>query len=201
LTPLYPAPILKHNMKHFLASALEVAEVAIVAIGAVFIIRTFLIQPFLVSGVSMAPNFSNGDYLLVDELSYYLRSPERGEVVVFHFPQDDKVYFIKRVIGLPGEKVVFEGGKVVVYSAARPEGEVLDERYLPQSRETLVRSGGRTSFDLGEAEYLVLGDNRSYSYDSRDWGVLNEKEIVGLVRLRLWPVNDFRVYAAPYYAE
>src|ERR1051325_4500890 len=93
-------------MRKFFASLLEVLEIAVIAVAAVFIVRTFLIQPFLVSGTSMYPNFSHGDYVLVDDLTYRFRQPERDEVVVFRDPEDVSTYFIKRVIGLPGEKIV-----------------------------------------------------------------------------------------------
>src|SRR5271170_7571576 len=103
-------------MRKFLAAFLEVLEVAVIAVVAVFIVRSFLVQPFLVSGSSMSPTFSNGDYVLVDELTYHLRAPERGEVVVFHDPQpgDYATYFIKRIIGLPGDKISIGNGKIVV---------------------------------------------------------------------------------------
>lgn len=191
-------------MKQFFASALEVLEVAFVALGLVFLIRTFLVQPFLVQGASMSPNFSDGNYLLIDELSYYLRNPQRGEVVVFHFNQGSSenssmVYYIKRIIGLPGEKIQIKDGKVTIFNQEHPGGMVLKEDYLPRGRETLVRPGGRSEFSLGEGEYLVLGDNRSYSYDSRDWGVARRDWMVGVARFRLWPPKDLQVFAAPNY--
>ncbi len=191
-------------MKQFFASALDVLEVAFVALGLVFIIRTFLVQPFLVQGASMSPNFSDGDYLLVDELSYYIREPKRGEVIVFKFDQSigegvSNVYYIKRVIGLPGEKVEIRNGKILVYSGGASDALVLEEDYLPRGRETLVRPGGQTKFTMGEGEYLALGDNRSYSYDSRDWGVVHRDWIVGTARFRLWPPRDVQVFAAPSY--
>src|SRR3989339_302283 len=102
-------------MRRFLASFLETIEVAFVAVGSVLIIRTFLIQPFLVNGESMEPNFSDGNYLLVDELSYRLREPERGEVIVFRYPGNEAIFYIKRIIGLPGEKVVVNGGEVKIF--------------------------------------------------------------------------------------
>ena len=186
-------------MRQFLVSVLEVVEVALVAVGAVFLIRTFLVQPFLVSGASMVPSFSNGDYLLVDELSYRFRGANRGEVVVFRYPKDESTYFIKRVIGVPGDQVEIKDGKVWIVNAERPQGFFLPERYLPDTTATTVRPGGQLGFTVHEGEYLVLGDNRSYSFDSRDWGVLAEKEVVGLVRLRLWPMRGFMVFAAPQY--
>jgi len=182
-------------MRQFFVSVLEVLEVALIAIGAVFFIRNFLVQPFLVSGSSMDPNFHDGDYLLVDELTYRFRAPERGEVAVFRYPNDESTYFIKRVVGLPGERVSVRSGKVVISDKEHPDGFTLDEKYLPGGMVT----GGNTDITLGEREYFVLGDNRSYSFDSRSWGILNGKEIIGIVRLRLWPILDLRAFAAPEY--
>lgn len=181
------------RMRKFFGSLLEVVEVAIIAIGAVFIVRHYLIQPFLVSGDSMVPNFHNGDYLLIDELTYRLRGPERGEVVVFRFPQNESTYFIKRVIGLPGERVKIEGGKITIYNADHREGLTLDESYLPKSALTSdVRD-----ITLGKDQYYMMGDNRPASYDSRRWGPLPSKDIVGLVRVRLWPVAQASVFETP----
>lgn len=187
-------------MRHFLISALEVIEVALVALGAVFVIRTFLVQPFLVSGASMSPSFHNGDYLLVDELTGYFRKPERGEVIVFRYPNDDSTYFIKRVIGLPGDVVEIVDGKVKVTSSEFPEGKILNEPYLSDRTLTSVRAGGKTKFSVEPGEYLVLGDNRTQSFDSREWGLLSARDVVGIVRLRLWPVRGFQVFAAPSYS-
>lgn len=182
-------------MRRFLGSILEVFEIALVAVGAVFLIRNFLIQPFLVSGSSMTPNFSNGDYLLIDELTYRFRAPERGEVVVFRSPSDSSTYFIKRVIGLPEERVVIKNNKITIFSGGNPQGFILDEGYLSKSAFT----SGDQEFRLKTGEYLMLGDNRSYSYDSRSWGPLKFSEIVGLVRLRLWPLTELQAFAAPQY--
>src|SRR5579862_4736714 len=109
-------------MRKFLASLLEVVEVIVIAVAAVVIIRTFLVQPFLVSGTSMVPNFQNGDYVLVDELTYRIRPPERGEVVVFHDPQDYSTYFIKRVIGLPNETIKIANNTITVFNQQNPNG-------------------------------------------------------------------------------
>ncbi len=182
-------------MRSFLASFLEILEVAVVAVVAVFVIRTFLVQPFLVSGSSMAPNFENGDYVLVDELTFHLRAPERGEVLVFHDPQDRSTYFIKRVIGLPGEKVVIANDSVTVYDKQNPDGFKLDESYIPQKVET----GGSYTYNLSSSTYLMLGDNREFSYDSRMWGPLPASDVVGLVRVRLWPLSGITAFAAPKY--
>ncbi len=182
-------------MKKFLISLVEIAEVALVAAGTVFLIRSFLFQPFLVSGASMVPNFSNGDYLLVDELTYRVRLPERGEVVVFRYPRDPSTFFIKRIVGLPGEKIEVKDGAVTIYDGSHPQGFVLNEPYLLREDVTT----GNSSFTLGENQYFVMGDNRSFSFDSRSWGFLERSDIIGLARVRLWPVANLQAFAAPTY--
>lgn len=180
-------------MRQFFASLVEVIKVTFVAVGAVLLIRNFLVQPFLVSGSSMVPNFHSGDYLLIDELTYNFRAPERGEVVVFRSPLNN-IYFIKRIIGLPGEEVRIINGEPKIINKENPGGFTLKEPYLPQGA---ITNGG--SVKLGGTEYFVMGDNRSYSLDSRSWGALKFGSIVGLVRLRLWPLNVVTVFAAPQY--
>ncbi len=186
-------------MRQFFVSVLEVVEVALVAVAAVFLIRTFLVQPFLVSGSSMVPNFKNGDYLLVDELTYRFRAPERGEAIVFRYPKDESTYFIKRIIGLPGERVVLKDNTITIFNEKHPypdKGFTLDEKeYLPASFVT----SGSEDITIGPNEYLTFGDNRSASFDSRSWGTLPKKDIIGLVRLRLWPAMELRAFAAPQY--
>jgi signal peptidase I len=182
-------------MKSFLYSIWEIVEIVLVAFITVMIVRSFLVQPFLVSGSSMEPNFSSGDYLLIDELTYRFRSPERGEVIVFRYPGDEKTYFIKRIIGLPGEKLVLEENKITLFNKENPKGLVLDEDYLPSAG----RFSGKEEIALKDGEYFVLGDNRYYSFDSRSWGNLKNNEIVGMVRLRLWPFNKVRAFEKPAY--
>lgn len=179
-------------MKKALWSFFEVAETIVIAVAAVFVVRTFVAQPFLVSGASMEPNFYNGDYLLVDEIAYRLRSPERGEVVVFKYPGDHRSYYIKRIIGLPGERVQVENDHVTVYSGS--DGKVLHESYLPSPNTT-----GDVDLTLKDGQYFVMGDNRNFSYDSRAWGPVSTSELIGLVRLRLWPVNHAMAFTTPTY--
>lgn len=168
-------------------------EVAVIAVGAVFIVRHYLVQPFLVSGESMVPNFQNGDYLLIDELTYRLRAPERGEILVFKFPGNESTYFIKRIIGLPGERLRIENNKITVYNQSHPNGVVLNEDYLPKNDIT----SDTQDVTLGKDEYFMMGDNRPASYDSRRWGPLPRKDIIGLVRVRLWPVAEAAVFNTP----
>lgn len=183
------------KIKKFLLSVWEVMEVVFVATATVFLIRSFLIQPFLVSGASMEPNFSDGNYLIIDEITYRFRSPERGEVVVFRFPKDPSVFFIKRIIGLPGERVVSNGNGLVVYQGVKDTtGTPLAESYLPHGSI-------KDRFDiwLNNDEYFVLGDNRNFSFDSRSWGPIKRDAIIGVVRVRVFPLQQFDSFTAPRY--
>ena len=139
----------------------------------------------------MEPNFENGEYLLIDELSYYFRLVERGEVVVFHYPLDTSKYYIKRVIGLPEEIVEIKNSQVIIYNDEYPGGLTLNESYLPKNLTT----NGQIKEKLGKDEYFVLGDNRSASYDSRRWGVLPKNDIVGRVWVRAWPFSRAAIFA------
>lgn len=185
----------KSMIRKFLISLAEIVEVAVIALVAVFLIRSYLVQPFLVSGNSMVPTFMNGDYLLIDELSYHFREPYRGEVAVFRYPQNESTFFIKRIIGLPGERVKIENNIITIFNDEYPNGKVLNETYLPENLTT----AGEVDTKLGQGEYFVLGDNRLFSYDSRSWGILPEKDIIGLARLRLWPPRSIQAFAAPAY--
>ena len=182
-------------MKSFLYAIWEIVEVALVAVISVLIIRSFLIQPFLVSGASMEPNFHNGDYLLIDEVSYRLKKPERGEVIVFHYPGDGNFYYIKRIIGLPGEELEAKNGKIVVYNKEFSDGLVLNESYLPPNLDTIFK-GERVKLD--NDHYFVMGDNRRASSDSRIWGPLPEENIIGRAFLRLLPISDYGVLPGSY---
>ncbi|TSA44147.1 signal peptidase I [bacterium] len=179
-------------MKKLLWSVFEVAETIIIAVVAVFIVRSFIAQPFLVSGSSMEPSFNNGNYLLVDELTYNLRNPERGEVVVFKYPKDPNTYFIKRIIGLPGETVRIKDGRVEISSGTKVQD--LQEQYIREESNT-------ADFEnkLGPDEYFVMGDNRNFSFDSRSWGPLPKEDLIGVVRFRLWPFNEAMAFTAPTY--
>jgi len=172
---------------------LEILEVVVVSAFSVFIIRTFLFQPFLVSGASMEPNFSNGDYLLVDEISYRLREPQRGEVVVFEPPVGGH-YFIKRIIGLPNEKIKIQNGEITILNFKG--GKILlKENYLPIN----VKTFGDLEITLKSDQYFVLGDNRNYSFDSRAWGSLSKNKIIGSAKLRVWPITTAMAFGKPTY--
>ena len=161
-------------MKNFLSFIGEVFKTAIIALIIVVPIRYFLFQPFIVRGQSMEPNFSQNDYLIIDELSYRFNEPQRGEVVVFRYPRDPSQRYIKRLIGLPGETIEITNSQVIIYSASG-EKEMLDESGYLESMQTT----GELKLSLAEDEYFVMGDNRFYSSDSRRWGVLPGEYIIG----------------------
>ena len=163
------------------------------ALGLALFIRFFVAAPYVVSGSSMEPNFDNWDYLITDRISYRFTEPSRGDVVVFHLPQEYSRTLIKRVIGLPGETVAIEDTRVRITNTEHPDGFYIDEPYLDSNN-----LGGPTGvrITLGEGEYFVLGDNRHVSSDSRSWGTLPEENIVGRVFLRLFPFSHIDISPA-----
>lgn len=183
-------------MKRFLLSVWEIAEVILIALITVFFIRSFIVQPFLVSGASMEPSFSNGDYLLIDEITYRFREPVRGETVVFRYPGDNTSFFIKRIIALPGETITVKGGVITITDPATGTTLPVQEAYLNPETKT---SGDKT-ITLGAEEYFVMGDNRGNSFDSRNWGPLHDTNIIGLARLRIFPFQAFGAIAIPEYS-
>ena len=143
----------------------------------------FIAQPFVVSGSSMIPTFEDGEYLIVDEISYRFSDPMRGEVIIFQYPKDTSKFFIKRIIGLPFETVEIRDGNIVVTNTAHPDGIVVAEPYLTEfSHESF-------SITLGADEFFVLGDNRPASSDSRVWGPLHRDFIIGKALVRLLPLE------------
>lgn len=173
----------------------DLSKVIVLALVLVVTIRLFVFQPFVVSGNSMEPTFNNGDYLIIDEISYLFSEPQRGDVVVLRFPKDESQFFIKRIIGLPGERVEISQNRVKIYSTAESEALVLNENYLASGT---VTAGNETKV-LRTDEYFVLGDNRPASSDSRIWGVLPRKDIIGKVWLRVLPFSQYSVFHKPSY--
>lgn len=171
----------------FLLEMIKIVVLAGITIG---LIRYFLFKPFYVKGASMEPNFHESEYLIIDELSYRFREPERGEVIVF---RHEKEYFLKRIIGLPGETVKVAEGKVTIYNKGFPEGMVIQESYLP---EDLLTIGEKVTI-LSDNQYYVLGDNRPNSYDSRRFGPVERNAIIGRAWFRGWPVNKIQWFATP----
>jgi signal peptidase I len=184
-------------MKNFVVTSLaflwETAKIVIIALLIILPIRYFVVQPFFVRGESMAPTFRNGEYLIVDEISYNFAEPRRGDVVVFRYPQDPRQFYIKRIIALPGEEIEISDGSVLIYNRTYPEGFALDEPYVREA------TPGDMRVRLDGNEYFVLGDNRDSSSDSRRWGALPEHLIVGKAWLRAWPIERAQAFSAPAY--
>jgi signal peptidase I len=157
------------------------------------LIRQFLIQPFIVDGQSMEPNFQNNDYLITDKVSYRVHTPSRGEVVIFHPPDNPSVNYLKRIIGVPGDSVKVASGDVYV------NGKKIIEPYLKSGEKTLSPSSGDIEITLKDKEYFVLGDNRNHSRDSREIGPIPIANIISRIWLRLYPFNSVKAFAAEKY--
>ena len=173
-------------------STWELVRFAIIAVAIVIPVRIFIAQPFIVSGSSMFPTFENGDYLIVDEISYRLKNPERLEVIVFRYPNDNRKFFIKRIIGLPNEKVNIKGSVITVINEKYPDGLKIEQPYVKNN------SNNDEFFELKEGEYFVMGDNRSASSDSRYWGAVTKNLIMGRAFLRLFPVGHIDLFPGYY---
>jgi signal peptidase I len=175
----------------------EMAQVVALSLMIIVPVRYFLIQPFYVKGASMEPNFYENEYLIIDEFSYRFREPERGEVIVFKYPLDIRQYFIKRIIGLPGEHIKVSNGKIIIKNSEHPDGFVLDESaYLPEGTITL----GEREVDLADDEYFVLGDHRQASMDSRVFGPVKKSLIIGRTFFRGWPFDRIKLINKPAYS-
>lgn len=195
-------PVQKEN-EEYLSSRellLEMGKILLLAVAIIIPIRVFFFQPFFVQGSSMEPNFEDGEYLVISEFGYkhttlpliegYAVRPwkvlERQEPVVFHYPKNPEQYYIKRVIGLPGESVEIKGNKVIITNKIHPDGYVLNEgAYLDKS----VSTTDMARLKLGDDEYFVMGDNRPFSYDSRAFGPIKKQAVIGRVLIRAWPIS------------
>jgi signal peptidase I len=176
----------------------EMFKVVVICLMIILPVRYFLIQPFYVKGASMEPNFYDNEYLIIDEITYRFSEPNRGDIVVFKYPNNPKQYFIKRVVGLPGERVKIENSQV--YIGKDSDGmEPLREDYLPGDIETNLPLRGYSNVVLEENEYFLLGDNRDQSLDSRVFGPVDRGFIIGRTWLRGWPISRLTVFNTPDY--
>jgi len=186
----------KGILKKSLFFVLEIIKIVIISLAIIIPIRYFLIQPFFVNGASMEPQFHDGEYIIVDELSYRFQKPQRGEVIVFKYPKMPSQYYIKRIIGLPNEKIKIDQGKIIIFNDQNPNGFLLDESdYI----FTTTKTAFSLEIKLNEKEYFVLGDNRQASSDSRTWGPLPENFIIGRTWIRAWPLDKIDVFKKPEY--
>ncbi len=154
----------------------------------VALLRLFVIDPFLVHGSSMEPTFDESNYVIVDKLTYKLADPKRGDVIVFDAPTEDGRYFIKRVIGLPGERVLVNGAIVQIFNKEFPNGFTIKEPYITYESDRFADTS------LKGDEYFVMGDNRTVSSDSRIWGPLHRSAITGRALIRLLPLSDISIF-------
>jgi signal peptidase I len=192
------APESSRKSSAIVAFFFELIQVAAVSLAIIIPVRYFLIQPFYVKGASMEPNFYDHEYLIIDELSYRFNTPQRGDVVVFRYPLDPKQFFIKRVIGLPGETVETTATGVKIYNTEHPNGfELKEDPYLSSD---LAPSPVQRTVTLKSDEYFIMGDNRPSSLDSRYFGPIKRSDVVGRVWLRGWPFDRWKIFDRPTYS-
>jgi signal peptidase I len=177
------SPLSEKKKSTFKEILREIVIFALIAFGVVLPFRVYIAEPYLVDGRSMSPTFETGDYLIVDKLSYEIGTPKRNSVVVFKYPNDTSKSFIKRIIGLPGETVSIKNSIVTITNTENPKGFTIDQSYV------VYPSQGNFEKTLGSDEYFVMGDNRAESFDSRSWGPLPKKDIIGKPIIRLFPLS------------
>ena len=196
---LMDEPILSQNIRKsegFFSFVWEIVKIAVLALVIILPIRYFIAQPFFVKGASMEPSFEDRNYLIIDEISYRFGQPQRGEVVVFRFPEDPKQFFIKRIIGLPDETIEIKNNEIRIFNDQEPLGFILEESEYLSPQET---TQGNLKIKLKRDEFFVLGDNRLHSSDSRSWGPLARHFITGKVFIRAWPINEIKYFTpVPY---
>lgn len=166
---------------------LDIIQTVVIALAIFVIVYLFFFQPHQVKGNSMNPNFSNGEYLLTNKITYQFQEPKGGDIVVFTAPRNQEYEYIKRIIGLPGESIQVAGGAVFINK------EKLEENYLPL--DLMTNSGSFLKegqvLAIPQGEYIVMGDNRNHSSDSREWGTVPRENIIGKAWLRYWPLDKF----------
>ena len=188
----------KSRLKKTLEFVWEMTKITCISLVIILPIRYFLIQPFYVKGASMEPNFYDHEYLIIDEITYRFNEPKRGDIIVFKYPKDPRQFFIKRVIGLPGETVKIKDGLIFITSVDGQEN-VLSEDYLPSDIENVLPVSGYGEVVLNTDEYYLMGDNRDQSLDSRVFGPVKADYIIGRTWLRGWPFNRLTLFNTPEY--
>lgn len=181
--------------KRFLLGFFDLFKTVILIVALTYAIRFFVIQPFIVEGQSMEPSFHNNDYLITEKITLRMRQIERGEIIIFHPPENPAINYIKRVVGLPGDTINIRDGKVMINS------KQLIEPYLSSDGETTAPNTQGFSATLKEGEYFVMGDNRNHSRDSRELGPIPTQNIVSRVWFRLLPITAVRAFATVPYGQ
>jgi len=183
-SPLNQSPFIPEAPTPTKSTFWETLKFVFIAIVIVVPIRMFVAQPFVVHGESMDPTFDDGQYLIVDEISYHLSEPKRGDVAIIRYPQNPKIFFIKRVIGLPGETIKIAGDVVTIFNNEHPEGFELDQEFVEFPASNVLEK------KIGPDDYFVMGDNRAKSSDSRIWGTVPSKYMIGRALVRLLPFDE-----------
>lgn len=178
----------ENNNQSTKSSFWEFVQYAIIALLIIVPFRIFIAQPYVVSGSSMDPTFKDADYLIVDQISKRFEEPQRSSVIIVRYPKDLSKFFIKRLIGFPGETVEIKKGLVTIYNGENKEGVQLNEPYVVYTKQEDF------SKKLGEDEYFVMGDNRAGSSDSRIWGALPKEYIIGRPIVRLLPLGEMGIW-------
>ena len=170
--------------KNFWQDFREWIKVIVIALAIALPVRYFIAEPFIVSGASMDPTFSTNQFLIVDRLSYHFSEPKRGDVIIFEYPNNPSIYYIKRIIGLPNESIDIQDDTVTITDA---KGQKIkpDQSYV----NPIHAWHGSFHASIGDHEYFVMGDNRAESSDSRIWGLLDKKFIIGRPFVRLFPLS------------
>lgn len=182
-----PVSFLNRITKQIINFFMDFLETIVVSLSIFVVVYLFLIQPHEVKGSSMEPNFQNNEYILTDKISYRFNNPKRGEVVIFKAPNNPDVDYIKRIIGLPGDKVKVE--KSYVYL----NNQKLNEYYLKDLTALFPGSFMIEGINITveDGKYFVMGDNRSHSSDSREFGLIEKSSIIGKAVLKYWPIPEF----------
>ena len=183
----------------FFSVVLEIIKTIVIVGILALLLRIYIIQPFIVEGLSMSPTLFSNDYLLIDKISYRIGSPQRGNIIVFHYPKNTEFNYVKRIIGLPGETIEITEDQVIIYNTKNPNGAVVSENYIKDPNGPMLNNKKIIKTTIPENYYFVMGDNRQGSSDSREWGLLEKKFIIGKTLVRLFPVNAFEIIKYPSY--
>ena len=174
---------------------LDILEVVVFAVAIFLFVYLLVMQPHKIKGASMEPNFPDGEYLLTDKITRRVREPARGDVVVFKAPGANGEEFIKRIIGLPAEKIAIDNGKIYI------NDKLLEESYIGSNIRTApgIFLQNQPDVEVPLNHYFVLGDNRPSSSDSRTWGFISKEDITGRAWFIYWPVSSIGVVKAVEY--
>ena len=186
----------------FWSTIVDIIETIVVAAAIFVVVYLFLLQPHQVRGASMEPNLRDGEYILTDKISYRFNEPKRGDVIIFKAPTNPDVDFIKRIVALPGEKVEIKNNTIIIFNSEHPKGFTLSEPYEimePIAGGSYLREG--KVVEVPENNYFVFGDNRTHSFDSREWGPLSKEAIIGKAWIRYWPLSKLSIIKRLNFSE